>query len=41
MGNFIVRYASRVVIYDRKPVIRLAIDPKLKSMPKNGDAVNN
>ena len=24
MGNFLVRYASRVVIYDRKVIIRLA-----------------
>ena len=24
MGNFLVRYAFRVVIYDRRPVIRLA-----------------
>ena len=24
MGNFLVRYASRVVIYDRRAVIRLA-----------------
>ena len=24
MGNFVVRYASRVVIYDRRAVIRLA-----------------
>ena len=26
MGNFLVRYASRVVIYDRRAVIRLATD---------------
>ena len=27
MVNFLVRYASRVVIYDRRAVIRLATDP--------------
>ena len=26
MGNFLVRYDSRVVIYDRRAVIRLATD---------------
>ena len=26
MGNFLVRYASRVVIYDRRAVLRLATD---------------
>ena len=26
MGNFLVRYASRVVIYDHRAVIRLATD---------------
>ena len=29
MGNFLVRYASRVVIYDRRAVIRLATYPCL------------
>ena len=24
MGNFLVRYASRVIIYDRRAIIRLA-----------------
>ena len=28
MGNFLVRYASRVVIYDRRAVIRLATESK-------------
>ena len=27
MGNFLVRYASRVVIYDRRAVIRFATGP--------------
>ena len=31
MGNFLVRYASRVVIYDRRAVIRLATDIRTKS----------
>ena len=30
MGNFLVRYASRVVIYDHRAVIRLATENDFK-----------
>ena len=33
MEYFQVRYASRVVIYERKMFIRLATDARLKSRP--------
>ena len=32
MGNFLVRYASRVAIYNRRAVIRLATGVAVRSM---------